>query len=403
MANSNNIYPLEADDITALYDTQTLELVLSAECELQPVTSGIHFARVLCGSGLKFILEGRVLAVQGKKQKRHFEQRFKIPPPTDPFAIVVYAGDLKGKAVQIRFKALENSIKVGATEPPMKVEGSEPSTNQEPPKLPQTLALENEEINVINGRTFTIQVASEVPRLGSINMDHDPKYLDLLTAGIRDKDIYWTFKALQPTSDTQIRLFFSGGIAQYVFQKVYDVSIGLADEPVVELTEDGLIPPPFVRVSQGINKIKEKYPDAQLHDVDYRPPVPRPCENPYDLSSLTVFCQVNDGKQFASVRTVGYGPFGPIELRERLLDDRQNIEWPVNMDIPEADEFMKQAGFKQPYTGATLDFSILPGGDREPNYTFSMVMLLGGPTEVRVGVNDKKVTPFGQVLPPKGT
>ena len=401
MAN-NNFYPLQADDITALYDTQTLELILSAKCELQPVTSDIQFARVLCGSGLKFRLEGRVLAVQGKRQKEHFEQAFKMPPPTDPFAIVVYAGDLKGKPIQIRFKALENSIKVGATESPIKVEGSEPSTNQEPPKLPQTLALENEEINVINGRTFTIQVASEVPRLGSINMDHDPKYLDLLTAGIRDKDIYWTFKALQPTSDTQIRLFVSGGIAQYVYQKVYDVFIGLADGPVDELTEDGLIPPPGDRVERGINKIKEKYPDAQLHDVDYRPPVPRSCESPYDLSSLTVDCLVSDGKQLASVRTVGYGPFGPIELRERPLDDRQNVGWPVKMDIPEADELMKKAGFKQPYTGAALDFSILPGGDQEPNYTFNMVVLLGGPEEVRVGVNDGKVTSFGQVLPPKG-
>ena len=393
MAN-NNIYPLEAHDITALYDTQTLELILFAECELQPVTSDIKFVRVPWMGGLKFVLEGRVLAVMGQKQEKHVEQRFKMPPPTDPFVIVVYAGDLKGKPIPIRFTGLKPSIKE---------EGSEASVKQEPPKLPQTLALENEEISVINGRTFTIQVASEVPRVGSINMDHDPKYLDLLTAGIRDKDIYWTFKALQPTSDTQIRLFFSGGIAQYVYQKVYDVFIGLADGPTVELTPDGLVPPPRDRIERGINKIKEKYPDAQLHDVDFRPPVPRSCENPYDLSSLTVDCLVNDGKQLASVRTVGYSPFGPIELREKLLDDRRNIQWPVKMDIPEADELMKKAGFKQPYTGASLDFSILPGGDQEPNYTFSMIQLPGGPSAVSVGVNDGKVTPFGQALPPKGT
>ena len=403
MANNNNIYPLEAEDIKAHYDTQTLELILSAECELQPVTSNIKFVRVPWVGGLKFVLEGRVLAVMGKKQGKHVEQRFKMPPPTDPFVIVVYAGDLKGKPVQIQFKALENSIKEGGSKLPIKVEGPEPSTEQEPPKLPQTLVLGNEEINVINGRTFTIHVASEVPRLGSINMDHDPKYLDLLTAGIRDKDIYWTFKALQLTSDTQIRLFVSGGIAQYVYQKVYDVFIGLADGPGVELTPDGLIPPPRERIERGINKIKEKYPDAQLHDVDYRPPLPRSCESPYDLSSLTVDCLVNDGKQLASVRTVGYGPFGPIELRERLLDDRQNIQWPVKIDIPEADELMKKAGFNQPYTGASLDFSILPGGDQEANYTFSMIQLPGGPSAVSVGVNDGKVTPFGQALPPKGT
>ena len=397
MANNNNICPLEADDITALYDTSTQELVLSAKCKLQPVTTEINFARVpLWVGGLKFVLEGRVLAVMGKKYQYPYDQRFKMPPPTEPYVIVVYAGDLKGKPIPIRFTGLK---------PPIKDEGSEASVKEEPPKLPQTLALENEEINVINGRTFTIQVASEVPRLGSINMDHDPKYLDLLTAGIRDKNIYWTFKALQPTSDTQVRLFFSGGIAHYVYQKVYDVCIELADVPGIELTPDGLIPPPRDRIERGINKIKEKYPDAQLHDVDFRPPVPRACESPYDLSSLTVDCivVVSDGKQLASVRTVGYGPFGPIELRERPLDDRRNIQWPVKMDIPEADELMKKAGFKQSYTGASLDFSILPGGDQEPNYTFSMTQIPGGPSAVSVGVNDGKVTPFGQALPPNGT
>ena len=394
MANNNNIYPLEAHDITALYDILTLELILSADCELQPVTSDINFVREPWVGGLKFKLEGRVLAVMGEKQEKHVEQRFKMPPPIDPFVIVVYAGDLKGKPIRIRFTGWK---------PPIKEEGSEASVKEEPPKLPQTLALENEEINVINGRTFTIQVASEVPSLGSINMDHDPKYLDLLTAGIRDKDIYWTFKALQLTSDTQVRLFFSGGIAHYVYQKVYDVRIELADVPGIELTPDGLIPPPRDRIERGINKIKEKYPDAQLHDVDFRPPVPRSCENPYELSSLTVYCLVSDGKQLASVSTFGYGPFGPIELREKPLDDRRNIQWPVKIDIPEADELMKRAGFKQSYTGASLDFSILPGGDQEPNYTFSVTQLLGGPRAVSVGVNDGKVTPIGQVLPPKGT
>ena len=389
----NNIYPLDAVVIKATYVRHLQELFLFAECEVQPVTSDINFRRVPWIGGLKFVLEGRVLAIGRPKEKKSHTQPFKMPPPIVHDVIVVDAGHPGGVPIPIRFIDWGTS---GSEET------SEPSTKEDPSKIPQTLALENEEINVINGRTFTIQVASEVPRLGSINMDHDPRYLELLTAGIRDKDIYWEFKALQPTHDTQIRLFFAGGIAQYVYQKVYDVFIGLANEPVVELTEDCLIPLPFVRVGQGIKKIKETYPDAQLHDVDYRSPVHRPCENPYELSSLTVYCEVNGGKQFASVRTVGYGHYGPIELRERLLDDRQNIEWPVKMDIPEADELMKKAGFKEPYTGATLDFSILPSGDKEPNYTFSMVQRPGGPREVRVGVNDKKVTPFGQVLPPKG-
>ncbi|KAK0512251.1 hypothetical protein JMJ35_005379 [Cladonia borealis] len=390
---SDNIYPLPADEIGALYEVKTHELILSAKGTSQPMTSDINFKRMLLPCGLKFELEGRVLAIMGKPRPYSVTKRFKMPPPTNPYVIVVYAGDLKGKPIPIHFTGYI---------PPSSGEGSDSSTKQEPPELPQTQALENEEINVINGRTFTIQVASEVPRLGSINMDHDPKYLELLTAGIRDKNIYWEFKALQPTRDTQIRLFFAGGTAQYVYQKVYDVLIGLAHGPVVELTQDGLIPPPAVRVEQGIKKIKETYPDAKLHDVDYRSPSNKPVENPYELSSLTVYCEVDGGKQLASVSTIGYGPYGPIELREKVLDDRQSFEYPVKIDIPEADEAMKKAGFKEPYTSATLDSSILPSGDKEPNYTFSMVQIPGGPREVRVGATDGRVTPFGQVLPPKG-
>ena len=390
----NNIYPLHAVKLKATYVRHLQELFLLAECEVQPVTFDINFRRVPWIGGLHFVLEGRVLAIGRPKEEKLHKQSFKMPPPIDHDVIVVDADHPGGVPVPIHFIDQKNSSSEGT---------SEPSTKEDSSKIPQTLALENEEIHIINGRTFTIKVASEVPRFGSINMDHDPRYLELLTAGIRDKDIYWEFKALQPIHDTQIRLFFAGGIAQYVYEKVYDVLIGLANEPVVELGEDGLILPPFARVEQCIKKIKEKYPDAQLHDVDYRPAVPRECENPLELSSITVYCDVNGGKQLASVHFVGYGPLGPIELRERLLDDRQNIEEPLKMDILEADELMKKAGFKGPYTGATLDFSILPSSDKEPNYTFSMVLMPGGPREVRVGVNDKKVTPIGQVLPPNGS
>ena len=359
---------------------------------MQPVTD-INFRRVPWIGGLKFVLEGRVLAIGRPKEMKPHTQAFNMPPPLTHDVIVVDDDHSGGICVPIHFIDRKDS---GSEET------SEPSTKEDSSKIPQTLTLENEEINVINGRTFTIKVVSEVPRFGSINMDHDPRYLELLTAGIRDKDIYWEFKALQPTRDTQIRLFFSGGIAQYFCQKVYDVFIGLANEPVVELTEDGLIPPPVVRVEHGIKKIKETYPDAKLHDVDYRPPSHKPVENPYELSSLTVYCEVDSGKQLASVSTIGYGPYGPIELRRKLYDDRRSFEYPVKLDIPEADEAMKKAGFKEPYTSAILDDSFLPGGDKEPNYTFSMVQIPGGPREVRVGATDGQVTPICQALPPKG-
>ena len=393
---SNNVYPLHAVKLNATYVRHLQELSLFAECEVQPYTFDITFRRVPLIGGLKFVLEGRVLAIGRPKEEKPHTQSFKMPPPIVHDVIIVDADHLEGVLVPIHFIDRKNSSSEGT---------SEPSTKEDSSKIPQTLALENEEINVINGRTFTIKVPSEVPRFGSINMDHDPRYLELLTAGIRDKDIYWEFKALQPTHDTQVRLFFAGGIAQYVYEKVYNVFIGLANEPVVELGEDGLLPPFFHRVEQCIEKIKEKYSDAQLHDVDYRPPVPKKCKNPFEMALITVSCEVkvNGRKHLASVHFVGYGPISPIELRERKLDDRRSFEWPVQIDILKADELMKKAGFKGPYTSATLDFSDLPSGDMEPNYTFFMVMIPGGPREVRVGANSGSVTPIGQALPPNGS
>lgn len=182
---------------------------------------------------------------------------------------------------------------------------------------------------------------------------------------------------------------------------MYDVSIGLADEGVVKPGEDGYNPSFLDQVGLGISTIKEKYPDAQLHNVDARPPVPGSCDNPGDLSSLTIYCDVNEGKQLASVNIGGFDPLH-IYLHRNVLDDRRNIEWPIPMDIVKADELMKTAGYTGTYTGATLDYSILPGSDNEANYTFKISMLPGGPREVSVGVQDGKVTAIGEPLPPNG-
>ena len=156
---------------------------------------------------------------------------------------------------------------------------------------------------------------------------------------------------------------------------------------------------------RGISNIKKTYPDAQLQDVDARQPVPSPYESPEELSALTSHCEVSDGKKLASVSTGGYDPFGQICLHEKCLDDRRKIEWPVKMvkmDVVGADELMKKAEFKGSYTGATLDFSILPGGDNEPNYTFGMVLIPGDSRYVRVGVYDGRMAPIDQPLPPNG-
>ena len=141
---SDKFYPLPADEIGALYEVKTHELILSAKGKSQPITSKIHFKHLPLLCGMEFELEGAVLANMGKPRPCSIEKRFKMPPPSNPYVIVVYAGNLNGKLIPIHFTGYI---------PPGIGEGSDSSTKQEPPKLPQTQALENEEILVIKGNS----------------------------------------------------------------------------------------------------------------------------------------------------------------------------------------------------------------------------------------------------------
>lgn len=393
---SNNIYPLPANELAAVYEIDTQELILSAKGNSQPITSDVKFARMPWMGGLKFELQGRVLAVMGPPKPYEKVCRFKMPRPTVADVIIVYAGDLHGKPVPIRFTGFI---------PPSNDTDSSKETTAEFPKPPQTLTDGNEHISVINGHSFKINCASEVPRFGSIEMDYDNKYLQLQTAGIQDKDIVWTFKGLQPTPDTQVIVLISGGIAQYLIKKVYNVFIGLASEGAVELSDSGYIPKFLKRASEGETQITSSYPDAKLHRVDTSAPHGLGVSNPEELSNMTVTCKLKNG-DFATVTAIGYTRFGPVKVIRGALDDLQPLPSAssIPMDADKADHLMKAQGWTALYNRLSLTFSILPGINTEPCYTFDMTydptLDIVTPTQVRVGVNTGDVTPIGLVTSP---
>ncbi|KAL2044163.1 hypothetical protein N7G274_002868 [Stereocaulon virgatum] len=396
---SNNIYPLPADELAALYEINTQELILSAKGKSQPMTSDVKFVRTPWMGGLKFELEGRVLAVMGPPEPYEISLRFKMPPPTVADVIIVYAGYPQGKPVPIHFTGFVSPNNDTNSQQIFK------EITAEPPKPPQTLTDDNQHISVINGHSFTIKYASEVPRFGSIKMGFDNKYLQLESAGIQDKDIVWTFKGLQPTPDTQVTILVFGGIAQYLIKKVYNVLVGLASESAVKLSDNGYIPRFLQRASEGESKITSSYPDAELHGVLASAPHGLGVSHPEELSNMTVTCKLKNGN-LATVGAIGYTRFGPVIVKPGPVDDLKPLPpaSSIPMEADKADSLMKAQGWKALYNGLSLTFSILPGVDREPCYTFDMAYGLTldtvTPTQVRVGVNTGNVTPIGLLNSP---
>ena len=105
---------------------------------------------------------------------------------------------------------------------------------------------------------------------------------------------------------------------------------------------------------------------------------------------MTVICTLDDGN-FATVSTIGYSDFGPVTVRQGLLDGLQAME-SIEMRADQADFLMKAQGCRAPYAGLSLDYSILPGNNTEPCHTFD-TMFAG--TQVRLGVNTDKANPIG--------
>ncbi|KAK4697901.1 hypothetical protein P7C71_g235, partial [Lecanoromycetidae sp. Uapishka_2] len=398
---SGTLQPIPADSLAALYDTNAKSLILTAEGEAQPLTFDIKFLHKPFFGGLLFELVGRTLAVEGGKKKYPpVDNPFPMAAPIVPNVIIITANNPHGQVVPIHFTGLT---------PPSNDKDSAPSGDGVGPQLPIIKTLGDEVIHVINGKTFKIHFPSEVPTYGSINEDHDDHFLQLQTAGIQDKDISWTFKAIQFTkTPTQISLFISGGIAQFVYRKVYTVYVDLGAEVTIQSDHKGkekgnedFLEPFITFVYTGLRIVQEQYPSAQIYVVDAKSPLGFPVTSPVQLVDLKLECDIGNQK-LAVLSSQTWGQWGPISIIRKGLGDKDDIPWKENMmDILDADKLMKAEGIKQGYYSAVLEKPVQPEFPVQPYYVFHMVQLPGGPSQVFVGLDDKKVYPYGQVLSPE--
>ena len=140
-------------------------------------------------------------------------------------------------------------------------------------------------------------------------------------------------------------------------------------------------------VNIAVRLVTEKYPAAQLYEVDGTSSS-GPTTDPRDISQLKAVFTGGNNNTILIYSTV-WGEWKDMKyIDEPWLEDVV-IPWPIDMDIVEADKLMKAAGYTGTYTNATLRHPLYPGSN-EPLYIFGMT----DGVYISVGVNTKTVKPI---------
>jgi hypothetical protein len=106
------------------------------------------------------------------------------------------------------------------------------------------------------------------------------------------------------------------------------------------------------RVNIAVRIVTEKYPKAKLYEADGTSSSGL-TNDPLKIDQIRVVFQ-NSNNTTVIIKSNGWGTFDePILIDEPWLED-VIIEWPVHMDLDEANQLKEAAGFKQLYGAVTL-------------------------------------------------
>ena len=136
-------------------------------------------------------------------------------------------------------------------------------------------------------------------------------------------------------------------------------------------------------VNIAVNLAAKQYPTTKLYEVETHVTTPG---QPSPIKDLRVVFQADGGAATVFATMTKWGEFAPLEFKREGWMEDVVIPWPIKMDIVEADQLLKQAGYTGPYGAVTLRHPVALGM-REPYYIFSMMT----GEYIFVGVNDKKV------------
>lgn len=135
----------------------------------------------------------------------------------------------------------------------------------------------------------------------------------------------------------------------------------------------------------AVRLVNDEYPGSQLLEGDGVSPS-GPTTNVRDVNSWRfVFRTANGGT--ALIHSTVWGQFGPITYIPQPWLEDVVIPWPIDMDIVEADELLKKAGYTGAYGAVTLRWPLYPGIN-QPFYIFGME----DGSHIFVGIYDKSVS-----------
>ena len=106
------------------------------------------------------------------------------------------------------------------------------------------------------------------------------------------------------------------------------------------------------RVNIAVRIVTEKYPEAKLYEADGTA-TKGPTTDPANIDQLRVVFQ-NVKNSTVIIKSSGYDEFGLPELIDEPWCEDIAIQWPINMDLVEANELKEKAGYKEPYETVTL-------------------------------------------------
>ncbi|MBV9389192.1 MAG: hypothetical protein JOZ78_22460 [Chroococcidiopsidaceae cyanobacterium CP_BM_ER_R8_30] len=138
-------------------------------------------------------------------------------------------------------------------------------------------------------------------------------------------------------------------------------------------------------VNIAIKLVTEKYPDAELYEVD-GVSSNGPTTDVLSIDRLRVVFRTRSGGT-AIIKSTVWGEFGPVEYADQPWLEDIVIPWPIQMDLAQAAELMTGAGYNTPYKTVTLRWPLYPGV-KQPFYIFGLENRIF----VFVGVYDKSVT-----------
>lgn len=131
------------------------------------------------------------------------------------------------------------------------------------------------------------------------------------------------------------------------------------------------------RVNIAVRIVTEKYPEAKLYEAEGTASG-GPTTDPAKIDQLrVVFRNVNNTTVI--IEETGYGEFGEPKLIESPWVEDVVIQWPIKMDLDEANKLKEEAGYKEPYGAVTLRNPLGPkrtnpffifGGDPTKPYIF---------------------------------